>query len=93
MNKKTGKNTQSAYKTENREIKNRTERLKRHVEKHPEDEKAQESLEKGLRRRRKPPLSKTKTWTPEKKHHAHLLRLAGHNGNEALSTKEHHVTK
>lgn len=83
MGKKvTGKNTQKAYKIENRVVKNRTRKLERHVKRFPEDAQAAAALKKGLTNRRKAP--KNSVWTNQTKELAHLVRLVGGNGHTVI---------
>lgn len=70
-------------KNENRSVKNRTRKLKKHLEKQPNDKQAQSALDSGLRYRRKTPNKKV--WTPQQKWYAEMLSSVGLNGNIALN--------
>lgn len=72
--------------SENRAIKNRTHKLKKHLKEHPEDKQAQAALDKGLHYRRKVPNKKV--WTPQKKWYAEMLSSVGLDGNIALAEKK-----
>lgn len=75
------------YKIDNRSQKNRTERLKRHVNKHPNDDQAAKVLSKGVvEYRRKKPM--TKKWSSPMRHMAQIVKQAGLKGDIVLKWKE-----
>ncbi len=69
------------YQSGNRCVVNRTKRLKKYVRENPNDIQAKKALDKGLKYRRKTPLSWHKTWSPPMIEHAQRLRKSGLNGN------------
>lgn len=74
MTKKRTGTTQPAYVTENRYVKNRTRKLKAHIERNPNDTVASKALEAGITYRRKAP-NNTKTWNKRSKWLAHMTRV------------------
>lgn len=75
------------YKIDNRSQKNRTERLKRHVNNNPNDEQAEAVLKKGVvEYRRKKPMAKK--WTPSMRRMASLAKQAGMKGDVVLKWEE-----
>lgn len=80
---KARKDRLTAYKVENRSLKNRTRKLEAHIKRHPNDASGKAALKKGLVvYGRKNPYSKK--WSPMTIEYAHTLRLLGYNGNLAI---------
>lgn len=72
--KRTGKNTQSAYKTEGRYAKNKRVKLERHLKQHPNNDQAREALKNIKEYSRK--ASRSKSWSSGDKWFAHIKRIA-----------------